>query len=554
MLRFVTTILLSALTLSMASCHSIGKIPLLSKGNGSSDAVGNWSTGNIQAARNQCMIDYLTTDKNADANAVQSFCTCLVDRAAQRYKYSEYMGDLATFRDRQQQDGQMNECRTLANMPSENFRKWMKPVAFLVDKSADETNPVSHVTKSGLKIVVYGKAVNNAFAISATLFDGKAWSAPQQIASAEGFFDPIIVSNEKDQMVILFSTASYDAATADKLWAIQYDPGTGFAQPFQVNDQNERAKIRTVDAAMDPRGNIIVAWDDSIVDESNPNYGKMDCVWRFYIVGKGWDQSFYEEQAYAPLVAVDKANNIHTIFLRWDATLQGTSGHFSVGSFDTLTWNNDAPDPFEKKKNTSVAAHSMAVDTNGVVHYAVSLVDMTNQDDPFGKLHTSSFSATQMAWTTLKPLSPNEKGYTYFTQLYPAPDGTMFAVWLQYEKTRQLVWTARYEPKNGWQVPTPIDHDAATPSQFPHLSINTKGQALALWIKKIPNSEDNWDLWGSYYNGFYWQKETKISDNAHGLKAWGPYGIMMEDGSAQAFWQQGAPSGADDGLYTAEFK
>lgn len=551
MMRLLTTILTGALTLSASSCHSVGKIPLISKGGGSSDSVGDWSIANVQAARNQCMIDYLTAEKNADTSSVQAFCTCLVDRAAQRYKFSEYMGDLATFRDRQQQDGQMSECRVLANMPSESFRKWMKPVAFLVDKSADETNPVSHVTRSGLKIVVYGKVVNNAYSISATLFDGKAWSAPQQIASAEGFFDPIIVSNEKDQMAILFSTASRDVAAADKLWAIQYDPGTGFAQPLQVNDTTEYAKIQNLTAAMDPRGNIIVAWDDWILDKKNADYGYTECYWRFYIVGKGWDKVFYEGSAYSPRVTVDKDNNIHSIFLRWDDS-GSTSGHFAVGSFDTLTWDNDAADPFEKKKNIAVATHSLAVDTNGLVHYAVSFID--NKEDTFGKLYTSSFSATKMEWTPLKELSPNEKGYTYFTQLYPAPDGTMFAVWLQNEKTRQLVWTARYEPKNGWQVPTPIDHDASTPSQFPHLSINTKGQALALWIKKMPKSDDNWDLWGSYYNGFYWQKETKISDDAHGLKAWGPYGIMMEDGSAQAFWQQGAPSGADDGIYSAEFK
>ncbi len=554
MLRSFLTSLMGALSVVLISCHSGGKLPLLNKNKSdTSDSVGNWSGANLQAARNQCMIDFVTTDKNAKAESVEAFCTCLSDKAAQRYKFSEYMHDLATFRDRQEQEGQMNECRTLAGMRSENFRTWMKPVVFNKDNDADETNPVSHATRSGLKIVVFGKIVNDSFSIFATLFDGKAWSMPKQIATTYGFRDPFIASNEKDQMVIVFSTASYDIAAPDQLWAIQYDPNIGFTQPFQVNKEDMRAKIRNFKAAMDFRGNIIVAWDDWMENSKDPQYGRMISVWRSFIVGKGWGQRFYEDMAYAPLVAVDKDNVIHTIFLRWDSKIRAAEGGFSTGSFDTETWDNDTPDPFQKKANQDVSDHALAVDTEGLVHYTVGLMDVST-NEPNGKLHTTIFSATKRAWTPLKPLSPNEKGLTSYHQLYSAPDGTMFAVWLQNETTRQLVWTARYEPKNGWQIPTPVDHDAATASQFPRLAVNNKGQALALWIKKIPNTEDSWVLWGSYYNGFYWQKETKISDDSHGLKAWGPYGIMMEDGSAQAFWQQGAPSGDEDGLFTAEFK
>lgn len=499
------------------------------------------------------MVDFLTADKNAKVENVTAFCSCLTDKAAQRYKFSEYMHDLATFRDRQEQEGHMKDCRASAGMNSENFRKWLKPVVFNQDKSADETNPVSHATKSGLKIVVFGKVVNDSFTIFATLFDGKAWSMPKQIATTYGFRDPIIASNEKDQMVIVFSTASYDSATPDQLWAIQYDPLTGFTQPFQVNGDDMRAKIKFFKAAMDSRGNIIVAWDDWMENSKSPEYGRIISIWRSFIVGKGWGQRFYEDMAYSPLVAVDKDNVIHTIFLRWDSVNRATEGGFSTGSFDSESWNNDAADPFPKKANQDTSGHALSVDTEGLVHYAVGLVDISTKESK-GKMYTTIFSTTKMSWTPLKPLSPNEQGLTSLHQLYPAPNGTMFAVWLQNETTRQLVWTARYEPKNGWQIPTPIDHDASTASQFPHLSVNSKGQALAVWIKKMPNSEDNWDLWGSYYNGFYWQKETKISQDADGMKAWGPYGIMMEDGSGQAFWQQGAPSGDDDGLFTAEFK
>ncbi|GLQ33068.1 Ig-like domain-containing protein [Litoribrevibacter albus] len=137
----------------------------------------------------------------------------------------------------------------------------------------------------------------------------------------------------------------------------------------------------------------------------------------------------------------------------------------------------------------------------------------------------------------IDPIIINAPGSNaYAPQVSVNTAGEAMAVWYQDDLdglSRDMIWAARYTPENAWLPAETISENENNSSvDYPIISVDNQGNALVIWTQYRDSEGDVWSRYYQANNG--WQTPTQL-ENITG-NAYGSSLSMDNNGNAMAMW------------------
>lgn len=256
-------------------------------------------------------------------------------------------------------------------------------------------------------------------------------------------------------------------------------------------------------------------------------------TWSFTTVDGVWGQEkvLGDVDSGGPNVALDQAGNAIAVWYQEN----GDSTYSAMASYYNATDESwQAASVISGSKTSTVAKFpriEMDKDGNGIAVFGVV-------QGGHGGIWSSRFNKVNSSWS-----SPVEIGSATLNEaLSPAITvdglGNILAVWRQKNAGgRYSTWANRYNKANdSWGTASAIDDNSNFDVQFPAISSDGKGNAVAVWDKKAAGSITN--IWAAFYshNDHQWQAAVNIDDSANTTAV--PQVAMDKNGNALVVWQQ----------------
>lgn len=122
---------------------------------------------------------------------------------------------------------------------------------------------------------------------------------------------------------------------------------------------------------------------------------------------------------------------------------------------------------------------------------------------------------------------------------YPCFDlnnnGVAIVVWTEGTQQNGCTKSARYMPVIGWSAPETIGTSPTGYSVEPAVAINSKGNAVAVWMQAVGDREDIWA--NKYTVNRGWGQAVELETEYVG-ESWNPQVVMDDDDNAHAVWSQ----------------
>ena len=138
-------------------------------------------------------------------------------------------------------------------------------------------------------------------------------------------------------------------------------------------------------------------------------------------------------------------------------------------------------------------------------------------------------------WQEAELIEIDNIGDAWSPQIAVDANGNAIAVWRQHDGTLWNIWANHYATGVGWGAAELIETDDAGDAGYPKITIDTNGNALAVW-EQSDGSRDN--IWANRYTtGLDWGTAELIETDDAG-DAGSPQIDFDTDGNAIAVWRQ----------------
>jgi hypothetical protein len=268
------------------------------------------------------------------------------------------------------------------------------------------------------------------------------------------------------------------ANTEDIVWAIRYEPGTGWGTATSIDDGNRAPLARGGTAVgMDDDGNAIAMWSLPATT------GEVLWVNR-YTVGAGWGtpeliKSDPATKVVSPRLAVGPNGDAFVIWVQNGDTYNDI---WTV-RFSGSNWG--PPERIDSYEDGDKQEPDIAVDGTGVAHAVWS------QADPdFANIWVNVYMPG-LGWGTAQLLeppndNPNEDGDARTPCVDANRAGNTFVVWRQKWDQYGSVWSNRLDPGESWMTMTaePIE-DLQRTAQLPKIAVDENRHAHAVWLHEL---------------------------------------------------------------------
>jgi hypothetical protein len=126
--------------------------------------------------------------------------------------------------------------------------------------------------------------------------------------------------------------------------------------------------------------------------------------------------------------------------------------------------------------------------------------------------------------------------------------GAGFAVWWEFDGTRNSIFSNQFLPSSGWGVATLVEADNAGNAAAPQVAIDAGGNGIAVWSQSDGLHDNIWS--GRFVAGSGWENATLLeTDNAGNASA--PQVAAGPNGTAFAVWYQN--DGSRDNIYANRY-
>ncbi len=122
----------------------------------------------------------------------------------------------------------------------------------------------------------------------------------------------------------------------------------------------------------------------------------------------------------------------------------------------------------------------------------------------------------------------------YIPNVAVGPSGVAVAVWSQLETTGFRTWSNTFVPGEGWGTEKPIETDLTTTPSFVKVSVDPKGNAIAMWYKSDGIRNSVW--YNQYSASSSWGNDKTLEDSDQ--EAAGNRVEFDLSGNAMAAWTQ----------------
>jgi hypothetical protein len=138
-------------------------------------------------------------------------------------------------------------------------------------------------------------------------------------------------------------------------------------------------------------------------------------------------------------------------------------------------------------------------------------------------------------WRTAALIEPEKAAADFAPQVAMNARGDAVAIWRQPEEAHTKLWASRYITGLGWCKPELVKTGNAGDMGYPHVAMDSSGNAIAVW-RKCERTRS--DIWASRYTAEAgWSAATQIKTN-NASEAFAPQIAVDAAGNAWAIWQE----------------
>jgi hypothetical protein len=402
--------------------------------------------------------------------------------------------------------------------------------------------------------VIDGDVIAETTSVSLTATDAAAASVAVTVTDARGgvWSSPQIVDDSVAHGIVSGpDVAMSPGGEAFALWE-QYDPSNtmpGFwanggtaAGPWGSATVAESYNGTCVllpaqHVAVDPMGNAVAVWARSLGDCLS---GKISIWANRYTKGVGWSTAQLLEtdealSAYDPQIVFDRSGDALAVWYQ-----DGTHTHILASRLPAGgSWSS--PQLLETNNVGGADSPRIAMDGGGNAIVVWQQYDGAKFDIWATRYVNGS------GWGTPQLLESGNTDARY-PEVGVGANGDATAVWVQRDATRFNVWANRYVANNGWGVAQLIETSDLADAWYPHVAMDSIGNAVAVWYQSDGNRDNIWA--NRYTAGIGWGAAQLLETNNAG-RAFDPRVVLDSGGSALAVWAQS--DGTHDSIWANRF-
>jgi hypothetical protein len=237
---------------------------------------------------------------------------------------------------------------------------------------------------------------------------------------------------------------------------------------------------------MDAHGGAIAVWERLAGDRSSIFSKRQD------VSGNWGDPLPVERQddanAFAPRVAVDMDGNAIAV---WEQETSDSPSRIFANRYlvSDGSWQIN-PVPIDVEEAGRALQPQISVDADG----DALAVWVQSEGDLAGVW--GNRCAAGGDWDGPVPIGPLGLGEPRQPHLASNPAGEALAVWVQFDRVQESIWSNRYTPRRGWAKSESIEKDNDTRFGGPQVAIDFEGNAVAVWIGELADQTDT-NLWSN---------------------------------------------------------
>lgn len=328
-----------------------------------------------------------------------------------------------------------------------------------------------------------------------------------------------------------------------RIWSNRYTPGAGWGaaqtlQPAGIVLGNSLFPHVAVDGA----GNAMAVW--WAFDDSDLQIARTSIWSNRYTRSGGWAT---EELASASLfnsveaqVAMDAGGNAFTVWNATASTNGMTGGNIYTNRATPATgWG--AHERIDATATSGSRLPQIAVDGSG------NAIAVWQRGQAGIASIWSARYETDGGWGLGQVIDADSTHSAFAPQIAVTPTGEAFAIWRQYDGTRENIWSNRYT-RAGWSGPELVETSSGNAGQA-QIAVDPSGRALAVWQESDGAVGNIWS--NRYLPGTGWGTPVLLETDNRG-SANNPQIAMDASGSAIAVWYQSIGPVFD--IYVARFE
>lgn len=271
--------------------------------------------------------------------------------------------------------------------------------------------------------------------------------------------------------------------------------------------------------AIDNSGNAIAIWsNDTFSIFSNRYVAGGDWTGAELVVTNDtWD-------TIAPEIAMDDAGNAMAVWIQLNGLYGGVwARRYTVGG----GW--DAATMITVNSSLRVGSASLFADPSGNAIAAWIQADGTISNAVIARYTVGS------GWSAPDLFEMDDSGYASGFRIATGGTGDTLAIWRQFNGTLDRIWVNWYVPGLGWMTPHQIVASETSIFDKPRVAVGGNGVAFAAWLMY---DWDNWTLWTADFDPIDgWGLPEEMVTLVEGSPAF-PELAMTSEGSTFLVWLQ----------------
>jgi hypothetical protein len=304
------------------------------------------------------------------------------------------------------------------------------------------------------------------------------------------------------------------------IWASRYTQAGGWEPPEIISGSSGR----NPQVAADANGNAVAVWTQGD--------GLRNDVWanRYTRIG-GWGIAELIEtgagDAGTPQVVIDPDGNAQAVWEQSDGMrFRIWANGYTLGS----GWG--AAEPIDESNMASARWVRVGMDPDGD-----ALAVWSHSDGMRSNIWANRYTPSG-GWSMPERIESNNAGSAVVPQVALDSSGNALAVWAQDEGSGYNIWSNRYAPGDGWDVAVRVHANDAGPSNSPALDMNPRGDAMAVWIQDEGGGSNRlW--WSGYTPNDGWAEAEGVGTGDVSILSFYPHVAIDSSGNALTLWVQG---------------
>ncbi|MEE9342420.1 MAG: hypothetical protein V3V12_02160 [Gammaproteobacteria bacterium] len=141
-------------------------------------------------------------------------------------------------------------------------------------------------------------------------------------------------------------------------------------------------------------------------------------------------------------------------------------------------------------------------------------------------------------WGTAELIETSDVRYAFNTQIAIDASGNALAIWQQGDTVEKMnIWTNRYTLAGGWGIAQLIETDDIGTASSPQIAVDSSGNALAIWGQS--DGAKLYSIWANHFTPSGGWGAAELVEDSNENAAF-PQITIDSLGNALAVWQQGA--------------